>query len=140
MIVRDAVFEDFQRLLPLAHDAHQSSIFAAFPMNEAVMQRNFVTAMAFEDGFVKVVEHKGKLIGGMVGIISENHFGVRCAQDLFMFSQGGSHKLIREFRSWAKTRGAQFVHITDLCGRDRYHKLVSSLGFQPSGLNFVGVA
>jgi len=139
MIIRDAVFEDLEQLMPIAHDIHKGSIFAAYPMDEAQIQRVFVTTMAFEDGFIKVVERKGKIVGCMAGVVSENHFGIRCAQDLFTFSVGGTEKLLKEFKAWAKQHGAQFVQISDFCGRERYHRLITEMGFMPTGINFIGV-
>lgn len=139
MILRDATFQDLDALMPLAREGHKQSIFAGFAMNEAIMQRNFVTAIQFEEGFAKVIEKKGKVLGGMVGLISDNHYGIRCCQDLFTYSRGGTDMLIRAFVQWSKVRSVQFVQITDLSGNKRYHNLLIELGLQPSGINFVGV-
>ncbi len=137
MIVRDAIFEDLEQLMPIAHEVHKQSIFADTPMNEAQIQRVFVLSMNFHDGFAKVVEHKGKVVGCMFGVVVDNHFGIRCAQDLFTYSRGGTNTLIKEFKAWAKERGAQFVQISDLSGRDRYHRLIKEMGFMPQGANFI---
>lgn len=140
MIIRDATFEDAEALLPLAKEAHAASFMAAWPMNEAELQRLFVVSMAFDDGFAKVVENDGKVVGGMIGAVSNNAFGIRCGADYFTFSCGGTTELIKEFKTWALSRGAKFVHLTDLSGRPRYHQLITGLGFEPCGFNFVGVA
>lgn len=140
MIIRDAKFEDLEQLMPIAHEVHGQSVFAAIPMNEAHIQRVFVTSMAFEDGFVKVVEHKGRVRGCLAGVVTENHFGIRCAQDLFTFSRGGTDKLLKEFKTWALARGAKFVCIIDLFGNKRYQKLIIEAGFHPVGINFIGAA
>lgn len=137
MIIRDATFEDLEQLMPIAHDIHKGSIFAAFPMNEAQIQRVFVTTMAFDDGFMKVVERNDKIVGCMAALVIENHFGIRCAQDLFTYSVGGTEKLIKEFKVWAQDRGAQFIQISDFCGKERYHKLITEMGFMPTGMNFI---
>ena len=139
MVIRDAVFEDFELLLPLAREAHMQSIFAGFEMNEAIVQRNFVTTMAFDDGFAKVAVRNGVVVGGLLGAISENQFGVRCASDLFNYSLGGTDRLVKEFKAWAKSRDAKFMHLTDMSGNPRFQRLICNLGFQPSGLNFVEV-
>ena len=138
MEIRDAVFEDLEQLMPIAHQVHQDSIFAAFPMNEAYIQRTYVVAMKFNKGFVKVVEHKGKIVGCMAGAITENHFGIRVAKDLFTFSVGGTDKLLKAFKAWAKENDAQVTQIADLCGNKRYHDLLVDLDFMPVGTNFVG--
>ena len=139
MIIRDATFDDLGELMTIAMVAHQSSMFAAFDFNKAEAQRSFVVLMNSEDGYTKVIADDDRIYGALVGAVSSNHFGVRCAQDLFTYSSRGTDMLLRDFKQWALSRGAKFVQITDICGRDRYHKLISSLGFQPSGLNFVGV-
>lgn len=137
MEIRDAIFNDLQDLLPLAHKAHERSPLAGIPMNDAIMQRNFVVAMTFDSGFAKVIEHNGKVVGGLTGVIAENHCGIRCAQDMFNYSKGGSDKLIKAFKLWAEVRGAQFIQITDLSGNPRYQRLITDLGFAPGGTNFI---
>ncbi len=139
MIIRDAVFEDLEQLMPIAHEVHAGSVFAPFAMNDAQIQRVFVTMMAFDDGFVKVVERNDKIVGCLAGAVAENHFGIRCAQDFFNYSMGGTHRLLREFKSWAKEHGAQFIQISDFGGKKRYHKLIIGEGFKPEGINFIGV-
>lgn len=140
MIIRDATFTDLEHLLPLFHEAHKCSRFRNMEMNDAVMQRNFVTAVQFDDGFAKIVTRDGRLMGGMVALIGDNHYGIRCAQDLFCYSQGGTAKLIKAYKIWARDRGALFAQMTDLSGNSRYHKLITGLGFEPAGTNFVEVA
>lgn len=139
MMLRDATFQDLEALLPLARVAHLQSIFAGMEMNDAIIQRNLVTAIQFEDGFAKVIEKDGEVLGGLVGIISENHFGIRCAQDLFNYSRGGTDLLIKAFTKWAEVRSCRFVQVTDLSGNRRYQSLLTELGLAPSGINFVGV-
>lgn len=139
MELRDATFSDLKYLLPLAHEAHLRSVFKNKAMNEAIMQRNFVVAMNFDDGFAKVVERGGKVVGGLVGVISDNHYGIRCAQDLFCYSRYGTPALLRNFVSWAEVRAVEFIQITDLGDNQRYQKLLRSLGFRPAGANFAKV-
>lgn len=140
MEIRDGTFEDFALLLPIMHEAHQGSMLRDIPMNEATMQRNYVTAMAFDKGFVKVVEKDGKVIGGIVGIIAENHYGILCAQDIFLYSRGGTNQLIKAFCQWAREQGAMFTQITDQSSGGRYQKLITNLGLVQGGINFVEVA
>ena len=82
MIIRNAKFDDLELLLPLMREAHENSIFSDLEMNEATVQRNFVTAIQFGQ-FAKVSVLNGRVTGGMVGMIGENHYGIMCAQDLF---------------------------------------------------------
>ena len=140
MIIRDGTFDDFILLLPIMHEAHQGSMFKDIPMNEATLQRNYVTAMMFKKGFVKVIEKDGEVLGGMVGVIAENHYGIICAQDLFTYSRGGTDMLITAFRRWARNNGALFTQITDQSEGNRYQKLITNLGLVQGGINFVEVA
>lgn len=139
MKLRDATFADLDALLPLVREAHANSIFAEMEINEATVQRNFVIAIQFGQ-FAKVVVNDSAVVGGMVGMMGENNLGIRCAQDLFCFSRGGTNQLIKAYKAWARERGAQFSQITDLSGESRYQKLITGLGFQPAGTNFVEVA
>lgn len=139
MIMRDATFKDLEPLLPLAREAHLQSIFAGVGMNEAMVQRNLVTAISFDGGFAKVIEKEGEVLGGMVGIMVENHFGIRCAVDLFAYSRGGTDLLVKSFMKWAQAQGAKFVQITDLSGNTRYHNLLTGVGLHAGGTTFIGV-
>ncbi len=138
MKIRDAVFEDFEVLLPMAVEAHARTVFARWPMNEAAVQRQFVIMMAFDNGYARVVEHKGRIVGGLIGAGCENQWGVMCATDMFMLSEGGTDLLLKDFKQWATQHGAEFAHITDLCGRKRFHRLLERLGLRQCGFNFVG--
>lgn len=133
------MFVDLADLIPLAKEAHSRSVFRDTPMNEAFMQRNFVTAVEFDRGYAKVVEDKGNIVGGLVGIISDNHYGIKIAQDLFCYSKGMTDRLIKDFALWAQVRGAEYVHITDLTGNEKYQDLLRELGFVSGGNNFVKV-
>ena len=137
--IRDATFNDLEAILPIMHAEHERTIFRDMPMNDAIIQRNFVTAMAMDNGFAKVIEHKGKVVGCLVGIIAENHFGLRCAQDLFNGSSRGTDMLVRSFLLWSNARSVQFVQLTEYTGKERYRDLLTGLGLQPCGMNFVGV-
>jgi len=138
VILREAIFDDLSVLTGLAHEAHEASVLSPFKMVEAEMQRTFVVIINSYDGYAKVVEKNGAVVGGLVGAVSQNHFGIRCGQDLFNFSRGGTPELLRDFHRWAKSRGAEFVQITDLSGKARYQKLITSLGYKPGGLNYIG--
>lgn len=140
MIIRDAKYDDFEKVMPLAHIIHANSPppFSDRPINEATIQRIFVVSIAFEDGFAKVVEHDGEIVGVMVGVVAENHWGLRAAMDYFTFSQGGTRKLIQEFKAFARSRNADFTQITDLCGEPKYHQMLESEGLKPIGINFIG--
>ncbi|MCP4471571.1 MAG: hypothetical protein GY815_12970 [Gammaproteobacteria bacterium] len=139
MEIRDATFNDLEFILPIMHQVHAESIFKGIEVNEATIQRNFVVAMSFDDGYAKVVEHKGKIVGALVGIIMDNHFGIRCAQDLFSYAGAGTDRLLKDFLLWAEVRGVRFVQITDLSDSSRFQKLCQLIGLESIGVNFVKV-
>ena len=119
--------------------AHHQSIYGHIEMNRATIQRNFVVAMQFDDGYAKVLEKDGKVIGGLVGLIGDNSCGIRSAQDLFTYSNGGTTILIKDFLQWAEVRGARFVQVTDLSHNPRYEKLCRAMGLNPAGNNYAKV-
>ena len=137
MNVRDATFDDFPEILAIMHRVFDQSIFAGMTMNDAIIQRNFVVAMQFDEGFARVVVHKGKVVGCLAGLIGENHFGIRCAHDFFNYSVGGTDRLIKEFKEWAESNGAQFTQLTDLSGSSRFHTLIEKSGFEKVGTDFI---
>ena len=139
-MIRDATFDDLRYLLPLAKLAHSRSVYRDMDMNEATMQRNFVVSMSFDDGYAKVVEKDGAVVGGLCGIIADNHYGIRCAQDLFNYSKCSTDRLIKDFLLWASVRDVRFVQITDMSYNGRYGKLCQHLGLTPAGQNYVKVA
>ena len=139
MKLREATFADMEALMPLAREAHLKSWMRDMPMNEAIVQRSLVTAMQFDGGFAKVITKDGNVVGGLVGVMVDNHAGIPCAQDLFCFSRGGTEMLLADFLQWAKDRGAAFVQITDLSMNLRYQKLCQTLGLERGGTNLVKV-
>lgn len=139
MKIREATFTDLDDLLPIFHVAHENTIFKDMEINESVCQRHFVTAIEFDNGYAKVVEHKGKVVGGLVGIVSDNAFGIRCAQDLFCYSGGMTDRLLEDFALWARVRGARFAQVTDLSNNERYQRLCEKIGWQVAGTNFAKV-
>ena len=135
--IRQATFEDCDQVLPLAQAAHRESMMAEFPMNEATMQRTFVTCCELPKGFAMVAEKDEEVVGCLVGVVAENYCGILCAQDVLNLSQGGTDLLVRAFVYWAERNDAKFVQITDLGGSMRYHQLLKAVGFHPGGNNFM---
>jgi len=121
------MLDDFDNLLAWAKKIKQfeKPVFKHF--KEATARRSFVTTINF--GFAKIVEHKGKLVGCMFGVVRENHWGERCAFDLMTYSMRETPKLLRLFKEWAEDSGADEVYITNTTGNERYMELIKKLGF-----------
>ncbi|MBE9565110.1 MAG: hypothetical protein IMF17_07670 [Proteobacteria bacterium] len=138
-MIRDACPEDYERLLPLAKEAYEKSIFNGVEFSPAAIRRTFITMVVFGNGFAKVVEKEGELVGLMLGIITENHFGIKCALDLFTYSSYSTYHLIKDFIDWSEKNGAKFIQITDLTGSERYQRLIEHTGLKPQGANFMRI-
>ena len=138
-MIRDATFDDMSELMPLAALAHQGSPFSEIAMNASTMQRSYVVAMNYDDGYAKVIEKEGRIVGGLIGLIADNHYGIRCAQDLLNYSLCDTDILVKDFIRWAGDRNAKFVQITDLSENDRYGKLLMRLGLNSAGFNYAKV-
>lgn len=134
ILIREAELKDFGQLLPIARAVFQNSDFAGpgvFDTNH--IRRMFVVAMATPNFFCQVVEKDGDIAGCMIGVVTETFWGDRLATDIFTFASIGTDRLLRNFKTWAKARGAIGVQITNLYGDDRYDKLIDRVGFPPVG-------
>ena len=132
-MIRDARPEDYGLLLPMLLKLHSSGPFGHLEPDEPMIRRCFITSIYFDNGYAKVVEHKGKIRGCLVGIASPNVMGVNIAQDLFTFASIGTDLLIKDFKAWAKQIGCHGVQITDFSGKKRYHKLIEATGPKHAG-------
>lgn len=140
MIIRDATWEDWPQVLPLAYKVHE--FFPAHlrdhPLNDAQIQRTYVVSMGAPNGFVSVAEDDGNIVGCLVAGISENGWGLQVASDIFMFSQGGTKKLLQAYKAWAQEKGADVINVTDLCDQPGYHEVIEAAGFKRAGTLFFG--
>lgn len=138
-MIRNATPADFERVLPLFEKAHEESIFKGLELNEVSMRRTFVTLAVFEKGYARVIERNNQIVGCLVGCVSENQFGAIVAQDLFNYSERGTHLLIKDFIRWAKGKDAVFVQITDYSKQERYGHLLERIGLKPAAVNYLEV-
>ena len=138
MRIRDATFDDLERMMALALEAHDRSPLGHVNPVPSEMQRTFVVTLAAPDGYARVVEEDGTVISCLVGIVARNHMGIRCAHDLLTNGRGGIHLLLKDFRRWAVAHGAKYIQITDMGDNHRYRLLIERLGFKPCGQTFIG--
>ena len=136
LYISSFTLDDFGKLLPMARKAHAASPFSHTEMDIPHMKRMWAHCIAFDDGFAKVIERSGKVVGGMAGAVGMNQWGALAASDIFMLSKGGTDTLIKEFIKWGKGRNADYVHITDLSGNERYQRLIETVGPKRCGVNF----
>ena len=141
MEIRDARFEDLESLLELAHLVHRflPEPLRSKPMDDVQMQRILVVTLYSDNGFAKVVEKDGKVIGCLIGVISVNQWGLKVAQDVFTLSRAKTRDLLEAFKAWAHEKDADVTHVTDLCGKPAYRKMIESVGFKNTGTVLTGV-
>lgn len=137
--LRPARQDDFDALRSLLPPVLERAGMGGLPIDDGQLIRTLVTAIAFEDGFARVVERNGVLAGGMIAFVAPNALGVRTAQDVFTWSACGTDRLLRAYLRWARGRGARVVQVMDLSDNPRYQRLIQCLGLKPSGQNFMGV-
>jgi len=141
VILRNATWDDWPQILPLAYEVHDffPPHLRDLPLNDAQIQRTYAVSIMAPVAFAQVAEDENKIVGCLIAGISLNGWGLQVASDIFMFSKGGTKKLLQAYKAWAKENGADVITITDLCGRPGYHKVIEAAGFRHGGTLFVGV-
>ena len=133
-MIRDGKLSDFNDdLLALFDEAYEETPFKGQKYKRTHVQRWFANACSFDPFFCKVVEENDKIVGILIGYISESVWGVPTAQSLVSYSRSDTHKLVRQFVEWGKDKGAVQVTVMTVPGKDRYEQLIKKLGFLESG-------
>lgn len=124
-------------MMNLAKKAHERSALSHIEMDAVEIQRHFVVLRYADDGYTRVLEEDGKIVGCMVGQVGKNYWGVMAANDIVTYAEKGTHLLLKDFKRWAKEKGAQITYITDMSGDPRYRRLIELIGFQPVSQTFM---
>lgn len=133
-MIRDGELSDFNdQLLELFDEAYAETPFNGMKYNKPHVQRWFANACSFDPFFCKVVEEEGRVVGILIGYVTDTVWGVTTAQTLVSYSRSETHKLIRQFVEWSKDKGAKQVTVATVPGKDRYEQLVERMGFFESG-------
>lgn len=144
MKLRMATVDDLPAIVMLGRGMHQESSFA--PMNYDMDRvKGTISDLINKSQFVVVAEDKnGKVIGGMVGMVTQSWFGRdMVANDLALFvasdARGGmaAIKMMKAFVHWAKLAGAKQIRPGVTTGHARAEKLFERLGFARCGASFV---
>jgi L-amino acid N-acyltransferase YncA len=144
MKLRMATVDDLPAIVMLGRVMHQESSFA--PMNyDMDCVKGTISDLINKSQFVVVAEDKnGKVIGGMVGMVTQSWFGRdMVANDLALFvasdARGGmaAIKMMKAFIHWAKLAGAKQIRPGVTTGHARAEKLFQRLGFARCGASFV---
>lgn len=140
-MIRSATLSDFQAVLPLLRRVFEQSPYGgSVGFDELHIRRMFVVAVTTPNFFVEVVEVDGSLRGLMCGVVTENFWGGKTAMDIVTFADTGTPQLLRRFRRWAKSMGANTIQITNVSGNPRYDRLIQRVGFVPTGNLFTEIS
>tara|TARA_R100001440_G_scaffold18411_2_gene31109 strand:- start:50 stop:505 length:456 start_codon:yes stop_codon:yes gene_type:complete len=138
--------EDFEQIHALGQWMQENSHFANNGWCSRKVYR-IVSASQDSDSniFLRVVERNNKIIGFMVGSVSEYFFSDKLiAQDMVLVFHPNERenilrhiiKLIKDFEAWAKEKGAVEVAIgiTSGIAGEGYPKLLNRLGYDQVGI------
>lgn len=146
MEIRCLEYADIPETVELARKFVEESAFSRFQFSPEKMASNLSLAVTHPHvAFCQVVEHDGRLVGALVGYISEFFFG----HDLIASDSGwfilpeyrGSRsavKLLKNFQTWAKANGAKEVAMgvsTDVTP-EKTGALLQKLGYKHVGGNY----
>jgi len=144
--IRCLEYADIPETVNLAYEMHQEGAFSRFRFSPEKMASNLSLAITHPHiAFCHVVEHDEKLVGALLGYISEFFFG----HDLIASDSGwfilpeyrGSRsavKLLKNFQTWAKANGAKEVAMgvsTDV-NPEKTGALLQKLGYKHVGGNY----
>lgn len=138
-MIRSALPADFKALKPLFKLAHARSPMSSIPIDWTQVRRMLAVASYTPAFHIEVVEHEGKIVGCLAGLITLNVWGVKVATDLFVYSRRETDLLIQRFRDWAKRSGAEVLSLTNISGRERYDRLIERSGLTRVGSTFLEV-
>lgn len=139
-MIRNATIEDVPALISLGRLLHEESEYRDLPYD--VEKITGVAHRLLEDGFLRVYEKDGELLGGMSAVITEFWFShEKVAADVAVFvkpdRRGGivAAALVRQFIEWAEERGVarQRLSITTGINEEQTAELYENLGFRKCG-------
>ena len=133
-MIRDAGLADKPHLLKLWKEGYAGTPFSDMEYDDAYVETMFAGIVELDDlFFCKVVENEGEVVGILIGVIDHNFWGVPVGPAIVSYSRQETDKLLRQFTTWAKEKGAKTVTITTVSGKEKYKQLVEKLGFINSG-------
>ena len=136
-MIRNATTKDLEAMIPLAEEAYKGTVYEKLPKDLLHTRRMLVVAAAMENIFCKVVEDNGKLEGVIAGAIEQNIWGTRIAQIVVLYAKQDTQILVRSFLKWAKRHKVVMISIVSVPGNIRYDKLITRLGFESAGAQYI---
>lgn len=144
-MIRPATLSDLPALMDLAHLMHTESRFAPLPISEARTADTLARLMESEDGAVLVLEEGGRIVGGVVGAVTDHwSLGIRVAGELAVFLAPDARRgraavsIVQAFERWAESRGASSIDmgITTGVHTERTGQLYERMGFSFKGMTY----
>ncbi|CAM4032090.1 GNAT family N-acetyltransferase [Ectopseudomonas alcaliphila] len=143
-MIRPATIDDIPRLVELGHLLHQTSRYSSHAYDGDVVG-SFMAQLIAGTGVVFVAERDGKVIGALLGGITEQWFSTELLafEYAFFVEPGARHgiisaRLVQALTTWAELRGAKHVQIgvttgINVEGTAQFYR---AHGFQDAGLFF----
>ena len=143
-MIRDYDQNDYDQVLSLMKAMHLDSQYKVHEFDEDSI-KFYMDYVLKNDGFFKVVERDGKIVGGAMAMITPYFFSTdRMANDLGFYILPEYRKgrdglaLFKQYIEWGKEKGVYEVQIGgsyyfDSNEHESLKKLLVALGFKPSG-------
>ena len=142
--VREATHEDIFELLMLAYEFSKEGPDHFKPFEKDVVEERLTGAIDNEDFLVLVLEVNGEVQGLIVGVcmapwMMSQPFAVELAWFVRKSARDGrgAIKLVRDYESWAKSRGVTKVGMSDLTKIQGLGKLYERLGYSLSETSYI---
>lgn len=143
-MMRPAALEDVPALVELGRLMHaESPRWSRLPYSAERVSSTLRTLIESPDGLVLVADRSGKLVGGILGLMSWDWMSdQRTAQELALFmlpEYRGSItpcRLVAGLVAWAKIKGAQWIEagVSTGVSVERTARLYEALGFERSAI------
>lgn len=143
-MVRDATYDDVEKLLPLAYVMHQTSIYKETEYDEEVVRKYAKHFVDSENNYFRVVDKDGKPCAFFLGYITTylwSNQTLACEENLFTDGTSvlAGLKLTKDFEAWAKEKGAYEVNFSIThSGKpdEQMNKFMVRMGYQERGAIF----
>jgi hypothetical protein len=140
-MIRDAIDEDIEILLPLAIKMHSTSkVYADLDLDLQKVRDYAKDYIDYYDRYFRVYEKDGRPVAFFLGYVCEYFFGnqkLGIQENLFTNEENPmvGIRLSKDFEAWCKERGAIEVNfgITTSHDRQRHDKFMARLGYRDCG-------
>ena len=133
-MVRAATPSDLDRLVELGWQAHAASNNKHLPISEDVWKQTIKAMMLRPwENLVLIADD-----GFLLGTLAEYPYAkAKYAIDVAFYAQGSGRSLLKQFREWAKRKGAVEMVIVNSFGQSRTDKFLQATGMQNVGGMYV---